>query len=370
MKNISIVFIAFLLLSCGENRSGIITFSTPDRLSGQTDVLELACDPIDTVDIAVIGTQINGIEALRRLSDINGIRIKAIFDNIPENLATAQTVLKEMSQTVADEYWGSGNWRKICERADIDLVYICTPEKFRTTIAVFAMESGKHVASETPVALTLNDCWELVNVAEKTRRHCVMMQNSNYDPFELTMLNMAQLGFFGDISRIESGGLHYVNAIGPAAQILNIHRGDKMNYLLFVSGAKNAIIKTEKGKTVILRNDSISSLPSGREYNIYGTKTSAKKNSHQVSDSLLKAYAHPIVKEIKDPDLIADYRLIYCLRNGLPLDMDVYDAAEWSAITPLSIISAKHNGRPVMFPDFTRQSWDKLKGYKQYKNDR
>jgi len=385
MKKFPIVILAISLLSCGGNRSGMIEFSVPDRLSGQTDVLELACDPIDTVDIALIGMEMRGIEAVRRLSNIDGVRIKAIFDNVPGNLANAQSILKEMMHPVADEYTGAEDWRTICEREDIDLVYICTQDDLRASIAVFAMENGKHVATEAPAALTLDECWNLVNTAEKTRRHCIMLDKSCYDPFEMTTLNMAQLGFFGEVVRVESGDLNPTYAIGPAAQILNIHRGDKMNYLLSVSGANNSIIKTEKGKTILIRNDSISSRPYDRLYNIVGTNAFAQKNPYQelsivsygatwlpgeIRDSLLKAYRHPIVKKIKDIDLIADYRLIYCLQNGLPLDQDVYDAAEWSAVLPLSVVSAKHNGKPVRFPDFTRQSWDKIKGYKQYKNDK
>lgn len=385
MKHTLIIIAAFSLLSCGGSKSGMIEFSVPDRLSGQTDVLELSCDPIDTVDIAVIGTQISGIEEVRRLSDIEGIRIKAIFDDVKENLAPAQEILKENGQLAADEYSGDGRWRDICEREDLDLIYICSPEKVRTTIAVYAMECGKHVACESPAALTLNDCWELVNTAEKTRRHCTMIQEGNYDPFELTTLNMAEMGFFGDIKHIESGSLNSADAIGPAAQVLNIHRGDRLSYLLSVSGTENSLIKTELGKVIIIRNDSISSLPAGRKYSISGTVASAKKNRHQSisldscgrfwlsaksGDSLLRSYTHPIVKEIKDLDLAADYRIVYCLRNGLPLDTDVYDVAEWSAVAPLSAISARHNGKAVMFPDFTRHSWNKVKGYKQYKNDK
>jgi hypothetical protein len=52
-----------------------------------------------------------------------------------------------------------------------------------------------------------------------------------------------------------------------------------------------------------------------------------------------------------------DYRLIHCLRHGLPLDMDVYDAATWSCIAALSEQSALNGGAPVKIPDFTRGNW-------------
>ena len=96
--------------------------------------------------------------------------------------------------------------------------------------------------------------------------------------------------------------------------------------------------------------------------------------SNEVRDSLLVAYKHPIAKDIEEKaksvgghggmDFIMDYRLIYCLQNGLPLDQDVYDAAEWSCLGELTAASIENNGMPVKFPDFTRGDWNKVKGYK------
>lgn len=371
MKHILTIFLITVLLSSCGSRSGMIEFPELDRLSGQTDVLELACDPIDTVDIAIIGLDANGVEAVRRLSEIEGVRIRAIFDPSPESLAKAQNILTEKGLPAAETFSNEDDWRLICEREDIDLVYIFAPSNLRTQIAVYAMDNGKHVATVSPAALTLHDCWELVNTAEKNRRHMIMFDNRCYYPFEMAVLNMTQLGYYGDVVKVEIGDISETDGIGPAAQILNIHRGDKMNFLLSVSGAYNTIIRTQKGKTILLRNDSSSHISSGRIYNISGTKVSSQRSNLgevSLSDSILIEYEHPILKEMGKIDYLMDYRLIYCLRNGLPLDLDVYDAAEWSAVVPLSKVSEEHNGKPVKFPDFTRQSWDKIKGYKQYKN--
>ena len=65
-------------------------------------------------------------------------------------------------------------------------------------------------------------------------------------------------------------------------------------------------------------------------------------------------------------DYILHSRLIYCLKNGLPLDQDVYDAAEWSAFCELTETAAAGNGVSVRFPDFTRGAWDRLPGVKYY----
>ena len=86
----------------------------------------------------------------------------------------------------------------------------------------------------------------------------------------------------------------------------------------------------------------------------------------------MEKYKHPIIKELEETakqvgghggmDYIMDYRLVYCLRNGLPLDQDVYDAAEWSCLVPLTEMSVNNYGAPVEIPDFTRGAWNKLKG--------
>jgi hypothetical protein len=87
-------------------------------------------------------------------------------------------------------------------------------------------------------------------------------------------------------------------------------------------------------------------------------------------EKILKKYEHPIITEYGEKakkvgghggmDFIMDSRLIYCLRNGLPLDQDVYDAAEWSALTELSEKSVENHGMPIKYPDFTRGAWEKL----------
>ncbi len=273
----------------------------------------------------------------------------------------------------------------------------------------------------------------------------MMLENCCYDGFELATLQMAQQNVFGEIVHAEGAYIHDLrrllfddktgywdmwrlkyntehtgnpyptHGLGPVAQILNIHRGDKMNTLVSVSsdqvglaahaketfGAESkyaktpyklgdmntTIIRTEKGKTIMLQHDVTSPRPYSRIHLISGTKGFAQKypmpiialepdghkamNREQV-DSLLKVYEHPFWKEIGERarkagghggmDFIMLYRLIYCLHNGLPLDQDVYDAAEWSCIVPLSEQSVLNGSVPVKIPDFTRGDWKQLKG--------
>ena len=95
--------------------------------------------------------------------------------------------------------------------------------------------------------------------------------------------------------------------------------------------------------------------------------------SKEVFNKYMELYKHPVQKQFQKEalkvgghggmDYIMDARLIYCLRNGLPLDMDVYDGASWSCIVELTGTSIINNSMPVAIPDFTRGEWDKIKGH-------
>ena len=406
------------------------------------DAIELKCDPIETVRIGFIGLGMRGSGAIARYTQIDHVEIVAICDLVQENIDKCQKIITKNGLPKAAAYSGENDWKKICERNDIDLIYVCTHWELHTPIAVYAMEHDKHVAVEVPAALTIEQCWELVNTAERTRKHCMQLENCNYDFFEMATLNMAQKGLFGEIVHCEGAYIHdlrFLNfdekgywdmwrlkhlekedgntypthGLGPLCHIMNIHRGDKMNHLVSMSSnqfgmslyAKNkfgdsseyakktykkgdmntTLIKTENGKTILIQHDVTSPRPYSRLHTISGTNGFAQKypqkgialepNAHyflaeEKLDSLLEEYAHPIVKEIEEKakevgghggmDYIMDYRLIYCLRNGLPLDQDVYDAAEWSAIIELSRKSVENNSAPIEIPDFTRGAWKKI----------
>jgi hypothetical protein len=126
------------------------------------------------------------------MSKIDGVDIKALCDIRLEKANTAKALLENTGHK-PDVYSGSENeWKRVCERKDIDLIYIATPWKLHTPMAVYAMEHGKHAASEVPAAVTLDECWQLVETSEKTKQHCMILENCCYDFFELMTLNMAQ----------------------------------------------------------------------------------------------------------------------------------------------------------------------------------
>ena len=455
-----LLFLSFLLIGsalCGQTvhnskysvKKGRIVFDTPKRAQGQQSMLGFAAEPIPVVRVGIIGLGMRGPGAVTRLGFIDNVEIRALCDLYPERIEENQRILEKAGMPRADAYSGEEGWKQLCERDDLDLVYIVTPWLQHVPMAVYAMEHGKHVALEVPAAQSIAECWQLVDTSERTRRHCMMVENCVYDFFELTTLNMAQQGLFGEIIHAQGGYVHYLeeywpafqgnwrlefnerhagdiyatHGLGPICQALNIHRGDKMNTLVSVAtgsfnGRKmsgksggsrefrngdqtSTLITTQKGKTILLQHNVMTPRPYDRLYQLVGTDGYAAKypvegyafgdpnfaggkrpdiealNTHGfVSEErkaeLMRQYEHPIQKQLSEKakqvgghggmDFIMDYRLIHCLQKGLPLDQDVYDAAEWSCIGELSAKSIEHGYMPVEVPDFTRGEWNRLPG--------
>ncbi|MDR0725604.1 MAG: Gfo/Idh/MocA family oxidoreductase [Prevotellaceae bacterium] len=405
-------------------------------------VMGLRCEPIPEVRIAVIGLG-RGAGAVERLSQIEGTKIVVLCDLKENRIKGCQNTLKKLGRPEATAYTGEDDWKKVCERDDIDLVYNATPWYLHVPISLYAMKHGKHAVSEIPAALTVDDCWALVNTAEETQRHYMMLENCCYDFFELTTLNMARKGLFGEIyhgegayihdlrslkhnkngyynmwrleySKKHTGNPYPMHGLGPVSQIMGINRGDRFEYLTSMSSnqygltlyAENTfgkdspeakatyklgdmsqtLIRTVNGHTIVAVHDTTSPRPYDRIHKISGTKGYAVKypepkialepKAHEFLKpeefkAIMEEYQHPLSKYIGEKakavgghggmDYIMDWRLIYCLRNGLPLDQDVYDAAAWSSIVELSERSALNRSNSVDIPDFTRGEWKNAK---------
>lgn len=432
-----------------------IQVTTPVRPAGQKDVIELTTPKLETVRVGFIGLGMRGPGAVQRFMHIPGVQIVALCDLIPEQVEKSQKNLKDAGLPEAATYSGSEDaWKKLCERDDIDLVYIATDWKHHADMGVYAMEHGKHVAIEVPAAMTLDEIWKLINTSEKTRKHCMQLENCVYDFFELTTLNMAQQGVMGEVLHVEGAYIHNLedfwtaywnnwrmdynqnhrgdvyatHGMGPACQVLNIHRGDRMKTLVamdtkavngpafikkktgkevkdFQNGDQTTtLIRTENERTMLIQHNVMTPRPYSRMYQVVGTDGYASKypmeeyclrpsqvdskdvpnhenlNAHgsvpeNVKKTLMAKYKSPILdQELEETakkvgghggmDYLMDYRLVYCLRNGLPLDMDVYDLAEWCCMAELTRLSIENNSAPVAVPDFTRGGWNKVKGYK------
>ncbi len=453
IQMIVVTALLLLLTACATSqKSALINTPTPKRPAGQQSALGLRTAPLQTVRVGFVGLGMRGPDAVSRWCHIEGTDIKALCDVEADRVEACQRLLRLNGRPEAAAYSGSTEaYRALCERDDIDLVYIATDWIHHAPIALYAMEHGKHVAIEVPAANTLDEIWALVNTAERTQRHCIMLENCVYDFFEIATLNMAQQGLFGEVLHVEGSYLHNLDdfwdeywnnwrldynrlhrgdvypthGLGPDCQVLDIHRGDRMDYLVsmdtkavngkrlverktgkvcadFANGDQTStLIHTAKGKTILLQHDVLTPRPYSRMFQVVGTDGYASKypiqqillrkeglpqspdyqnlNAHAaLPDSLCRAllnqYLPGFVKNIEATartigghggmDYIMDYRLVYCLRHGLPLDMDVYDMAEWCCISELSRLSLEHGSAPVAIPDFTRGDWAKTEGYR------
>ncbi len=445
MKRVVLVLLAAVLVAAGCCKSSDNTIRTtvPARPAGQQDALGMTAEPIETVRIGVVGLGMRGSDAVERLSLVPGAVVTALCDLLPGRVDASAADLEKMGKPAATGLYSGEpeSWRGLCEQGDVDLVYICTDWLNHYPIAMYAMECGKHVAIEVPAALDMDEIWGLVNQCEKTRRHCMMLENCVYDFFEMTTLEMARRGLFGEVIHVEGSYLHNLDpywdeywnnwrldynskyrgdvypthGIGPVCQVLGIHRGDRMTTLVAMdtrsfNGAKIAseragepvtdfangdetttMIRTEKGKTLLIEHDVMTPRPYSRMYQVVGTEGYAakypirqycfragEKREKTISGEALEAlqaeYRNTAVtpelerlaKEVGGHggmDYIMDYRLVYCLRHGLPLDMDVYDLAEWCCVAPLSRLSLENGSMPVEVPDFTRGAWDRVQGF-------
>ncbi len=406
----------------------------------QFNMCGYAAPQLDRVRIGFVGLGNRGPGAVERMSNIDGVDIVALCDKDLNRVKYSQRILRKHELPEAKEYGGSEDaWKEMCENPDIDLIYICTPWSLHTPMAVYAMENGKHAASEVPAAVTVEQAWQLVETSERTKKHCMMLENCCYDFFELLTLNMARQGFFGEIVHVEgayihnllepnfqkdsysdmwrlrenhgrNGNLYPTHGLGPVCQILNVNRGDKMDYLTSMSSndfqmgkmaAKLAaedsfynefndnnyrgnmnttLVRTNKGKTIMIQHDVTSTRVYSRIHLVSGTDGAALKyplpgriskghgwfNEEELKN-LEDEYTPKIVKLVGDMakkvgghggmDFLMDWRLIDCLRNGIALDQDVYDAALWSVIAPLSEWSVANRSNSIEVPDFTNGSW-------------
>ena len=190
MKHFNILFLALIFTVSGfAQLSGQTQNTEPPREKGQKSVLQLAVDPIPTVRVGFIGLGNRGTGAVGRYTFIEGVEIKALCDLDADKVKRSQNTLAKRGLKPADEYTGENAWKELCRRKDIDLIYICTDWLHHTPMAVYAMQQGKHVAIEVPAATSIEECWQLVDTAEKTRKHCMMLENCCYDFFELNTLN-------------------------------------------------------------------------------------------------------------------------------------------------------------------------------------
>ena len=403
---------------------------------GPAPAAPLAAPPMDVVRIGYVGVGGMGTAHVRNLLRIEGCVVAAVCDIRPEHARRARDLIVEAGFPEPTLYTrGERDFVRLCEEEELDLVYNATPWEWHVPICLSAMENGKHAATEVPAAYTLEDCWALVEAAERHRKHCVMMENVNYGRAEMMVFHMVRRGVFGEVLHGEGGYLHDLRSIkfadegeglwrrahatarngnlypthglGPIANCMDINRGDRFATLVSMSGPSRglqlwaaerypeghpkraeryalgdvnvSLIRTASGRTIYVSHDTNLPRPYSRIHLVQGTRglfqgypdrvyVEGRSPEHRWEEAreYQAEFDHPLWREMEERsrgaghggmDFLEDYRLIKCLREGLPTDMSVYDAAALSAVTPLSEWSVANGSLPVDFPDFTRGRW-------------
>jgi hypothetical protein len=408
-------------------------------LGGAATAIGLTAKPLSTVRVGVIGLGMRGPGAVHCYANLPGVVVTALGDLLMEKAEAQQKWLRDQKKPEAALYGGSEDaWKKMCESDKVDLIHLTTPWLLHTPMAVYAMKCGKHVAIEVPAAVTIDECWQLVETSEKTRCHCMMLENCCYGESEMFALMLCRKGVLGDLVHGEGAYIHDLrdlkfsksgyqgmwrlkysmehtgnpypmHGMGPICQYMDINRGDCFEFLTSVSSGqfgmsrfaadkfgKNSeeakqtyklgdmnttVIRTYRGRTIMVQHDTTSPRPYSRINTISGTKgvlsdyplrvALSPKSHGWMSDAelaeLKAKYVHPLWDKNGDAakrsgghggmDYLLLLRLTHCLQKGLPLDISVYDTALWSSVVELSERSVLKRGASIDVPDFTRGGW-------------
>ena len=290
---------------------------------------------LKTVRVAFIGVGARGTGHARQIATIEGTEVVAISDLYQDLVQRSVDNCKEIGKgerhnEIAMYSGGENNWKLMLKEVKPDAVFISTNWDNHAPMVIEAMNSGAHAFVEVPMATTIEDMWEIINTSEKTRKHCMMMENVNYGRDEMMYLNMCRKGVIGDFLHAEAayihelrfqmeeqkrgtgswrthhyakgrGNLYPTHGLGPVAQYMNLARGDdnfstlisystpalgrkiyaeknypsdhKWNKLDYKNGDLNtSIIKTNVGRTVMVQWDETSPRPYSRHNLIQGTK--------------------------------------------------------------------------------------------------
>ncbi|MDA7693189.1 Gfo/Idh/MocA family oxidoreductase [Flavobacteriaceae bacterium] len=420
------------------------------RPSEGTYMGDFAAPKLDTVRIALIGVGARGTGHAKQLAAIEGTEIVAIADLYEDWVDRSVTNCKEAGngrhQNIARYFGDENQWKLMLKNEKPDAVIIATNWNNHALMAIESMKKGAHAFVEVPVAVSLPEMWEIIDTSEKTKKHCMMMENVNYGREELLYLNLCRKGMLGELLHAEAayihelrfqmeeqergtgswrtphyakrnGNLYPTHGLGPVAQYMNLGRTEdqfaslvsfsspargrnlyaeknypsdhKWNALDYQGGDINtSIIKTHLGRTIMIQWDETSPRPYTRHNLIQGTKGALAgfptriafeggvpgvTDSHhrwaegEQLEAIFEQHEHPMYKRLGalskkmgghgGMDFMMLYRIVECLRNGMPLDQNIYEGCLWSAVSPLSELSVAQGGMPQKFPDFTRGSW-------------
>lgn len=309
-----------------EDNSVIQMINDSSRPS-KGNLFGLKDDPIKKVKVGIIGLGNRGntlLEMFKWLVENNDAEIVALSDLDENKVRKASENLSQWQKSKPQEYYGhEDKWKELAQQDNIDLLLITTPWELHTPMSIYGMNQGKHVASEVPIAYTLTDCWNLIETAERTQKHCIMIENCCYNEEELFVLNMIENNVFGDLTHAEGAYLHDLRAhmlstdyykdqwrlkhhiqrdgnfytthgLGPISFYMQIGRGDTYSHLTSMSSRElnlsktakkqnssytkfkcgdmnSTMIKTKLGKTILLQFDVHTGRPYSRINKVVGT---------------------------------------------------------------------------------------------------
>ena len=314
----------------------------------------------------------------------------------PAQTAQAQALCEKRKAKRPEAYTkGELHYEELVKRDDLDLVYIPTPWRWHVRMAVAAMQAGKHAIVEVPAAVTLEECWKLVEVSERTRRHCVMIENCNYGYEEMLVNRMVKAGLFGELLHAEcaynhdlrkivfenrseglwrraehigrNGNLYPTHGLGPVAWYLGIHKGDRFDHMVSMSSPEagltahrkatvpagdpkwqekydcgdvnTSLLKTARGRTIMLQHNIANPRPYDRINLVAGTKGifrgypariffDGHPGEHKWASlkEWKKRYEDPLWTQLGKAasksghggmDYVMSWRLVDCVRRGL-----------------------------------------------------
>lgn len=291
-------------------------------------------EKLDTVRIGMVGVGGMGTAHLSNFLKIEGCEVVAVCDIREDHARRAHDMIVGAGFKAPKLYTrGERDFERLCRQKGIDLVFTATPWEWHVPVCVEAMKNGKHAATEVPAALTVDECWELISWSEQSGKHCIMMENCNYDREEMMILKMVHEGVLGELlharcgylhdlravkhdldgegawrraySMVANGDLYPTHGLGPVAQCLNINRGNYFFYLVsFATKSRGlhkyaverfgpespqaqeefrlgdivtTMIRTMNGETILVTHDTSNPRPYSRDIMVQGTRGLVQK---------------------------------------------------------------------------------------------
>lgn len=409
------------------------------------------------LQVGLIGVGLRGTNHLNNLLLREDVTITALCDTDPSRLELCSELIgksgKPKVKTFGEHPY---SYRDLLALQDVDAVVISTPWQWHTPMAMDAMKAGKYTGLEVSAAMTLEECWDLVNTHEKTGAHLMLLENVNYRRDILAVLRMVREGVFGELVHFRCGYQHDLrevkfnnglqpygggvefgekaisearwrtdyslkrnadvyptHGLGPVAVMADVNRGNR--FISLSSSATKAIglhnhivknggkdhpnaalkfkqgdvitttIETARGETIIVTHDCNLPRPYSLGFRVQGANglwevdgsrlyIEGKSSPHRWDEAgpWLDRYDHPLWQKYGEyasgsghggMDFFVLHAFVESAKKGVAPPIDVYDAASWSAVTPLSERSIEENGAPQFFPDFTRGRWMQRKPY-------